>query len=98
MALDISGLAYFMPIFGFLFIFVIVFALLDKTKILGGVKWIDVLISFIVAIIFATMTSVREYVEQVTPWFVVLVVALFFILVIVGGVITAVILASKKGG
>ena len=84
MVLDISGLTYFMPLFGFLFVFVIVFALLEKTKLLGENKFISILISFIVAIIFATMTSVREYVEQVTPWFAVLIIALFFILIIIG--------------
>lgn len=84
MALDISGLTYFMPIFGFLFIFVIIFALLTKTKILGDSKFVSILISFIIAIIFATMSSVREYVETVTPWFAVLVVVLFFILIIIG--------------
>lgn len=84
MAIDISGLNYFMPLFGFLFVFVIVLALLIKTKILGDNKFINILVGFIIAIIFATMTSVRGYVQAVTPWFAVLVIALFFILVIVG--------------
>lgn len=82
--IDISGLSYFMPIFGFLFVFAIVMALLIKTKILGDNKFINVLISFIVAIIFSTMTSAQKYVQAVTPWFVVLIVALFFILLLIG--------------
>ena len=84
MAVDVSGLSYFMPIFGFLFVFVIVYSLLAKTKLLGENKFVNLLISFIVAIIFTTFSSVQEYVQQVTPWFVVLVIALFFILLIVG--------------
>ncbi len=84
MAIDISGLSYFLPIFGFLFVFVIVYALLIKTKILGENMLINLIISFIVAIIFATMSSAEEYVETVTPWFVVLVIVLFFILIIIG--------------
>ena len=84
MAIDISGLSFFMPIFGFLFVFVIVYALLVKTKILGESQFINLLISFIIAVIFATVSSVQDYVQMVTPWFVVLIIALFFILIIVG--------------
>lgn len=84
MAADLSGLSYFMPIFGFLFVFVIVYALLVKTKILGENMWINLIVSFIIAIIFATMASAQEYVQTVTPWFVILVIALFFMLVIIG--------------
>lgn len=84
MAIDISGLEFFMPIFGFVFVFVIVLALLQKTKILGGSKWIDSIISFIVAFIFSIVSPAQEYVEAVTPAFVILVIILFFILIIIG--------------
>ena len=84
MPVDISGLGYFLPILSFVFVFVIVYALLQNTKILGGITWIDLIIGFIIAVIFATMSSVEEYVETVTPWFVVLVIVIFFILIIVG--------------
>ena len=84
MVADLSGLSYFMPIFGFLFVFVIVYALLLKTKILGDNMWINLIISFIIAIIFSVVSSTQEYVQTITPWFAVLVIALFFILVIIG--------------
>lgn len=84
MAVDISGMAFFTPIASFVFVMAIMYALLANTKILGGNKFIDIIVSVIIALIFATMASSREYVEKVTPWFVVLIVALFFILVIVG--------------
>jgi len=84
MAADISGLAYFMPIFGFLLVFVVVYALLAKTKILGDSKWANTFTSFVVAIFFASVTSVREYVQHVSVWFAVLIVALFFVLMIIG--------------
>lgn len=84
MALDISGLSYFMPIFGFLFVFTIVYALLAKTKILGDSMFVNLLISFIVAIIFSVMSSAQTYVQVVTPWFAILVIVLFFILIIAG--------------
>ena len=84
MAMDISGLSFFMPLFGFLLVFTIMLALLLKTKLLGENRFVNIVVSFIIAIIFATMTNVREYVQNVTPWFVVLVIALFFILIVVG--------------
>lgn len=84
MTIDISGISYFMPIFGFLFVFVIVYALLAKTKILGESQFVNLLIGFIIAIVFSTVGSAQEYVKTVTPWFVVLVVVLFFILIIIG--------------
>jgi len=82
--MDISGIEYFMPIIGFLFVLILVFALLKKTKLLGGTGFIDFVVAAIIAVIFSTVSSVRSYVETVTPWFVVLVIAVFFILVILG--------------
>jgi hypothetical protein len=84
MPIDISGLSFFMPVFGFLFVFVIIYALLIKTKILGGSLAINFIVSFVIAFIFATMSSAQEYVQKVTPWFVILVIILFFILIIIG--------------
>ena len=84
MTADITFYTWFMPIFGFFFVFIIMFALLDKIKILGDSKAINLFISFVIAIIFATVSSVRQYIQAVIPWFAVLIITLFFILMIVG--------------
>lgn len=84
MAADITFYTWFMPIFGFLFVFVIMYALLAKIKILGDNKAVNIFISLVIAIIFATVSSIRQYVQTVTPWFAVLIIALFFILMIIG--------------
>ena len=81
MALDISGLNFFMPVFSFLLVFVIVYALLAKFKIIGESKWILVFVSFIVAIIFMSFSSLKLYVETIIPWFVVLLVIVFLVLI-----------------
>lgn len=83
-AIDLSGFLYFMPLFSFLFIFVVVFSILTKTKILGENKFVNLLISFVLAIIFSTNVGTREYIETITPWVVVFVICLFFILLIIG--------------
>ena len=82
MALDVSGINFFMPVFSFLFVFLVVFALLIKTKILGGGKFISVLVSFIVSIIFMSFSSMELYIRTIIPWFVVLVVVVFLVLLI----------------
>lgn len=84
MAVDLSGLTFLVPIFGFLFVFIILFALLSKTKILGGSRWIDLFVSFIVSIIFVSVSSARVYVESILPWFAILIVAIFLVLIIIG--------------
>jgi len=84
MAIDISGISYFLPIISFLFVFVIMYAILSRFKILGDSTGINTAVSLIIATIFVTVASTQEYIETVTPWFVVLVVALFFIMILVG--------------
>ena len=82
MALNISGIFFFMPVFSFLFVAIVVYALLTKTKVLGGSKWINLLTSFIVAVVFMSFSSAELYVRTVLPWFVVLMVVVFLILLI----------------
>jgi hypothetical protein len=80
MALDITGLAFFNPLFSFVLLFVIAYAVLDKIKIIGENKAINVIVAAMLAVIFATVLDVRNFAEAVIPWFGVLVIAMFFIL------------------
>jgi len=82
MALNISGLLFFMPVFSFLFVFLIIFALLTKTKIVGESKFVLVLISFIISIVFMSFSSAELYVRTILPWFVILMVIVFLVLII----------------
>ena len=84
MVVDLSGFSYFIPIFGFLLVTIVVYALLMKLKILGEDHVVALFVAFIIAIIFVSMTSVRQVVENVIPWFALLIIALFFIFVIIG--------------
>jgi hypothetical protein len=83
MVLDITGIYFFMPVFSFLFVFVVVYAVLAKTKVLGDQR-VNLLVSFIIAIIFMNFSSLDLYVRTILPWFVVLLVCLFLVLVIIG--------------
>ncbi len=73
-----------MPIFGFLFVFVVMFAVLLKTKILGDNAFTNSFVAFIFAIIFITFSPGIDFVTTLVPWFVILFVTLFLILLIVG--------------
>jgi hypothetical protein len=88
---DISGVAGFMPIWGFLLVFVVIYALLGKTKVLGENKFVHLLVSFGIAIIFLVSAQATEYVQTVTPWVVVFIISLVFIVLLVG-----VLLAGKS--
>jgi hypothetical protein len=84
MVLDTSSINFFMPIFSFLFVFVIVYAVLAKTKLLGGNKFVDLTTGFIMSIIFMSFSSAQRYVETIVPWAAVMMVVVFLILLIAG--------------
>lgn len=83
MAADVSAFVYFLPIFAFLIVFSIIFAVLNKFKIIGENLFFQLFFSFVVATIFVTASSARQVVLSVIPWFAVLIVAMLLILFLV---------------
>ncbi len=83
-AVDISLIQDYLPIITFFLIFTVVFAVLAKYKILGESKWVNLFVSFLVSTIFISLTSAREYVISITPWFAVFVIIALFFLAMVG--------------
>lgn len=69
-------------IFPFLLVFVLVFAILDKTKILGeGKRQINAIVSLVIALIFVSFTNAVGIVVKLMPFLaVVLVIILVFYL------------------
>src|SRR3989344_6859083 len=89
-----STLAYFMPLFSFLLVFIISFALLNKTKILGENSFLHVFVSFVIAIIFFVSPTAQKFTKLSMPWVGVFVVCLALImltLAFVGGKVENVI-------
>lgn len=82
MAVDISGISFFAPLIAFLLVFVISFAVLFKTSLLGENKWVQLFVSFLVATVFISAAGATDFVLNITPWFVVLLVLVFFVLVL----------------
>lgn len=84
MVVDISFLTYLAPIFAFLIVFVVSFAVLVKTEIIGDDKWVGLIVSLVIASLFVSMAGAKQYVINVIPWLAVLLVCFFFILFSIG--------------
>ena len=66
----------------FLLVFVLVFAVLQKTKVLGdGKKQVDALVSLALGLVLIAVKPAREFITNITPWLAVgLVVILIYLL------------------
>lgn len=82
--IDLTGLGTFMPIFAFLLVFTLTYALLAKTKLLGEQKFVHIFVSFLVSIVFIISANAIEYVKVITPFFAAFIVSLLFILLVIG--------------
>ncbi len=83
MVVSLAWLSYFLPIIAFLFVFLIIYAVLQKTEILGN-QFVNVFISFLIASFFILNVSLVDFVNVSTSWVAVGAVALFLIMLIVG--------------
>lgn len=81
--INITGINYFLPLFSFFFVFLVIYAILFKTKILGdNNKWVNLILSFIMSIIFVSFASTELYIRTIVPWFAVLLVCVFLVLLL----------------
>ncbi len=77
--LDLGLIDQFSSIFAILFIFLIVFAVLESTNVLKAGHGVHGLIALIVALISATNTDALSVVTQISPFFVIVLVVIFFL-------------------
>lgn len=82
-AMDITGISYFLPVISFLVIFVISFAVMSKIKFPEN-KFLQALVAFLIATLFISVGGARSYIENVTPWFAVILICLFLMLLVIG--------------
>ncbi len=80
--IDIGLLDYFVPVFVFLLIFGIVFALLEKVKLFGTNKGLNSLISFAIACLFILTPELMKVIKIMTPWFTILFVFVIMIVLL----------------
>ena len=84
MVAPMSAISYFVPIFAFVLVFVVIYSLLAKTKVLGERHGVMVFISFILASFFIVEASLVEFIRFNSAWFAVGVVCVFFIIMLLG--------------
>ena len=80
--LDLGLIDYFLPIFVFFLIFVVVFALLEKTNFFPGNKFANLMIAFCLAVLFIVIPELQTVIALATPWFIVLFVFLFLLILV----------------
>ena len=81
--LDVTGLQYFSNLFAFLFVWLIVYALLAYTKALGDNHLIHALIGLIVGLFALFSPIVTNAIIYIAPWFALIFV--FVMLIMVAG-------------
>lgn len=73
---------WLMPIFSFLVVFIVVYALLQKSKLLGENKPVSFFLSFILAGMFIVNASLVEFVQFTSSWMVVIIIIVFLAFVL----------------
>lgn len=72
-----------LPIFAFLLVFIVVYALIVRSKVLGeGNKSVALFVSLLMASFFVVQASLVEFVQEVSAWVSVLVIVVFFLLLV----------------
>lgn len=80
--LETGLINYFAIIFPALLVFAVVFALLEKTKILGENKGINAIIAIVLAFIVMLSANIAEVINFMAPWFIVLLIFILLLLMI----------------
>lgn len=78
--IDVSFISYFGPLLAFLIVFILVFAVLNKTKVAGESSWVQSILAFVVAGVFVSVAGAKDFVLVSTPWIAVVVVSLVFVI------------------
>ncbi len=84
MVVSLAPIATIMPVISFLFVFILIYALFIKTKVLGDNVWTALFLSLIIASFFIVNVDLVEFTKMSISWFVVFIVCVFLILLVLG--------------
>lgn len=76
--LDISGLEQFSTIFVFIFVWLVVYAIITYSKIVGDNKAIHILIGLVIAVLVLFSPIAIGTIEYIAPWFAVVFIFVIF--------------------
>jgi len=79
--LGLGMINQFSIVFAMLFVFVLLYAVLGKTKVLGDNKNVVAIIAFVVAIMLLMAPNVSKVITTIAPWFVLMFIFMVFIII-----------------
>ena len=80
--LDLGFLEFFVPLISLVFVFCVLFGILQKTKLLGGKKAIDFFVSLTITILVVLNTQALELAQFMSVWSVVIII-IFVMMVLI---------------
>jgi hypothetical protein len=80
--LDLGLLEYFLPWFIFIFVLIIVWALLEKVEFFGKNKLVNWVIAFCIALMFIIVPEMQTIVATITPFFMILIIFLILVFIV----------------
>ena len=99
MVVSLEPIFIILPVISFLFVFILIYALLVKTKVLDMSPWATAFFSLIIASLFIVNVKLVDFVQLNVSWFVVFIVCVLLILMMAGflGKDALTLLTSEKG-
>jgi hypothetical protein len=80
--MDLGLLNYFTPIIVFIFVFILLWAMMKKLNFFPGNDGAHLLIALTLSILFILVPELTDVVSLATPWFIILLIFLFMIVLI----------------
>ena len=80
--LDLGFLEFFVPLASLLFVFFVLFGILQKVKLLGGKKAIDFFVSLTITILVVLNTQALQLAQFMSIWSVVIIIIFVFLILI----------------
>lgn len=76
---DASLLKYLAPVFIFILVFAIIYALLQKSKVLGGMQKLDFIVALVVSLLTLISENAADFVGELSIWYVLIAVLIVMI-------------------
>jgi len=80
--MDLGLIEYFVPFIVFIFVFILIWAMLKKLNFFPGNDGAHLLIALTLSLLFILVPELTNIVSLATPWFIILIIFLFMIILI----------------
>ncbi|MBI2667296.1 hypothetical protein HYX17_00835 [Candidatus Woesearchaeota archaeon] len=80
--LDTSLVLYFKPVFTFLFVFGVLYAILSRVPLFGKSSNINIVVAFSMSMLFMLTPGVRDVLNVATPWFIFMFIFLIMLVLV----------------